>query len=73
MIGTVAFFDVKRGVGWIQPDENDQRIGPQGLFVHYKQIVGDGFRKLERGQRVRFEIGSDKASRMCAVDVEVVG
>ena len=48
--GTVKWFNTEKGYGFIQQDD-----GPD-VFVHYRAIVGDGFRKLEEGQRVEFNV-----------------
>lgn len=47
--GIVKFFDNKKGYGFITPDD-----GGEDLFVHFKEIVMDGFKKLAEGQRVSF-------------------
>ena len=52
--------------GYIEPDGG----GPD-VFVHYKGIAGEGFRKLQRGQRVRFNVEANEKGP-CAVDVEVM-
>jgi cold shock protein len=48
--GTVKWFNAEKGYGFIAVDE-----GPD-VYVHYSQIQMDGFRALEDGQRVEFEI-----------------
>jgi CspA family cold shock protein len=49
--GTVKFFNTEKGYGFIsRPDGDD-------VFVHYSNIEGSGFRSLEEGQSVEFEIG----------------
>lgn len=49
-LGTVKWFNDAKGFGFIkQDDESD-------VFVHYSQIAGDGFRTLEEGQPVQFEL-----------------
>jgi len=48
--GTVKWFNLSKGYGFIKPDSGDD------LFVHYKAIVGDGFKKLDEGDRVQFEV-----------------
>jgi len=53
-VGTVKWFSNQKGFGFIQ-----QENGPD-LFVHYTAIVGDGFKSLEEGERVNFEIGEGK-------------
>jgi CspA family cold shock protein len=48
--GTVKWFNREKGYGFIsRPDGED-------VFVHYTGIAGDGFRTLEEGQKVTFEI-----------------
>jgi CspA family cold shock protein len=48
--GTVKWFNDAKGFGFIKQD-NDSDV-----FVHYSQIVGDGFRTLEEGMTVKFEL-----------------
>jgi CspA family cold shock protein len=47
--GTVKWFDVKKGFGFI--------INPEGkdVFVHFSSIEGDGFRTLKDGDQVEYE------------------
>jgi CspA family cold shock protein len=48
-IGTVKWFDSKKGFGFIMnPDGMD-------VFVHFSSIEGDGFRSLKDGERVEYE------------------
>ncbi len=49
--GTVKFFNAEKGFGFIsRPDGDD-------VFVHFSNIEGSGYRNLEEGQTVEFEIG----------------
>lgn len=49
--GTVKFFNNEKGYGFIsRPDGDD-------VFVHYSNIEGSGYRSLEEGQAVEFEVG----------------
>jgi CspA family cold shock protein len=52
--GVVKWFSNQKGFGFIQ-----QENGPD-LFVHYSAITGNGFKSLEEGDRVTFEIGEGK-------------
>jgi cold shock protein len=49
--GTVKWFNVDKGFGFISPDD-----GAKDLFVHYSEIQGSGYRSLEENQRVQFEV-----------------
>ena len=63
LTGTVKWFDSKKGYGFITADNG------QDVFVHYTGISGTGFRTLEEGERVSFNITeSDKGLK--AVEVE---
>jgi cold shock protein len=48
--GTVKWFNNEKGYGFISPDSG------QDVFVHFSAIQGRGFRSLEEGQRVEFDI-----------------
>lgn len=50
--GTVKWFNSEKGFGFITPDD-----GSKDLFVHYSEIRSNGFRTLDEGQRVEFEVG----------------
>ncbi|MFS8581963.1 MAG: cold-shock protein [Limnochordales bacterium] len=49
--GTVKWFNAEKGYGFIEPD-----TGAGDVFVHFTAINADGFRTLEEGQRVSFDI-----------------
>lgn len=49
--GTVKWFNSSKGFGFITREEGDD------VFVHYKAIVGDGYKSLEEGDQVQFEVG----------------
>ena len=48
--GTVKWFDVKKGFGFIQQEDGSD------IFVHYSNISGNGFKVLEDGESVEFEV-----------------
>jgi CspA family cold shock protein len=48
--GTVKWFNAEKGFGFIAAD------GGQDVFVHYSAIQMDGYKSLEEGQRVNFEV-----------------
>ncbi|WP_313891501.1 cold-shock protein [Psychrobacillus sp.] len=48
--GTVKWFNAEKGFGFLEVDgEND-------VFVHFSAILGEGFKSLEEGQKVEFEV-----------------
>ncbi|MDR0366808.1 MAG: cold-shock protein [Bifidobacteriaceae bacterium] len=49
--GQVKFFAPEKGYGFIAPDD-----GSRDLFVHYSAIETNGYRTLEKDQRVEFEV-----------------
>ena len=48
--GTVKWFNAEKGYGFISTEEG------KDVFVHFSAIVADGFKTLEEGQKVQFEI-----------------
>ncbi|MDQ3980883.1 MAG: cold-shock protein [Actinomycetota bacterium] len=48
--GTVKFFNNEKGFGFISREQGDD------VFVHYSNIEGRGYRSLEEGQRVEFDV-----------------
>ena len=51
--GTVKWFNAEKGYGFITVEG-----GGQDVFVHYSAIEGNGYKSLEEGQLVVFEVGS---------------
>jgi Cold shock proteins len=49
--GTVKWFNDAKGFGFIAPED-----GSADVFVHYSAIASKGFRSLQEGQRVRYEL-----------------
>jgi len=48
--GTVKWFNAEKGYGFIRREDGDD------VFVHYSAIKGEGFRTLDEGERVEFDI-----------------
>jgi len=69
LTGKVAWFNDKRGYGFIQRDD-----GQEDLFVHYSNIAAEEgqFKTLVAGQTVSFGIGANQRGPQ-AVEVEVIG
>jgi CspA family cold shock protein len=52
--GTVKFFNAEKGFGFISREDGDD------VFVHFSNISGTGYRSLDEGQKVEFEIGQGR-------------
>ena len=49
-IGTVKWFNNAKGYGFISRENGED------VFVHYKSVVGDGYKTLNQGDKVQFEV-----------------
>jgi CspA family cold shock protein len=52
--GTVKFFNADKGFGFITREQGDD------VFVHFSNIQSDGYKTLEEGQRVEFDVAPGK-------------
>jgi CspA family cold shock protein len=50
--GKVKWFNAKKGYGFISPETE----GDKDIFVHFSAIQGDGYKSLEQGDEVEFEV-----------------
>jgi len=67
MEGTVKWFNQTKGFGFITPSQ-----GGADVFVHYSQILGEGHKSLNEGDKVQFELTQgEKGPR--ATGVQVIG
>lgn len=66
--GTVKWFKSDKGFGFITNDETHEDV-----FVHFSAIEGDGYKVLEEGQKVTFDVEQDPkdSSKTKAVNVKV--
>jgi CspA family cold shock protein len=64
--GTVKWFNAQKGFGFITDDSNGEDV-----FVHFSAIVSTGFKSLEEGQKVTFDVEKDPrdSRRLKAVNV----
>ncbi len=58
--GTVKWFNGEKGYGFITPESGDD------LFVHYSEIQASGFRSLDEGAKVEFEITEGKKGKQAS-------
>jgi CspA family cold shock protein len=63
--GTVKFFNNEKGFGFIS------REGGDDVFVHYSQIAGSGYKSLEEGQNVEFDVAPGRKGEQ-AENVRVI-
>ena len=64
--GMVIWFDNKSGYGFIE------REGDKDLFVHFSDIICEGFKTIKKGQRVTFGIGKNNKGDPKAIEVVIV-
>ncbi|KAF1083340.1 MAG: Cold shock protein CspD [Candidatus Rifleibacterium amylolyticum] len=65
MQSRVKWFDNVKGYGFIENTDG------QDIFVHYKQIAGDGYKTLREGQQVEFELSEGEKGPL-AVNVKIL-
>jgi CspA family cold shock protein len=64
-VGTVKWFDTTKGYGFIKPEK-----GGKDVFVHVSALERSGLSSLEEGQRIEYEIATNKG-KQSAVDIKV--
>ena len=62
-IGTVKWFNVQKGFGFIQPDD-----GGKDVFVHISAVERAGMTNLREGQKLSYEITQDKRTGKSSAD-----
>ncbi len=64
--GTVKFYNVNKGFGFIQPDD-----GSKDVFVHATALEQAGMRSLVEGQKISFDVQSDgRSGKMAAANLQ---
>lgn len=64
MTGTVKFFNVDKGYGFIQPDN-----GSSDSFVHITAVQAAGMHTLEKNQRVNYELEQGRNGKQSAINL----
>ena len=57
-VGTVKFFNIQKGYGFIQPED-----GSKDVFVHISAVEGAGMRSLSEGQKVTYEVVTERGKQ----------
>ncbi|MDN3523277.1 cold-shock protein [Halomonas ramblicola] len=65
--GTVKWFNDTKGYGFISPDDSGD-----DLFAHFSEIQAEGFKSLQDGQKVSFEVTQGKKG-LQASNIKVIG
>ncbi len=65
--GTVKWFNPEKGYGFIS------REGGDDLFVHFSEIQMDGYKTLDEGQLVEFEVTTGQNGKLQASNVRKIG
>jgi CspA family cold shock protein len=64
--GKVKWFSAEKGYGFIEREDGDD------LFVHFSEIQGEGYRSLDDGQAVSFDVGTGKNDKPQATNVRAL-
>ncbi len=65
--GTVKWFDLKKGYGFIKPDDQDRDI-----FVHITALQEAGLDRLKDNQRISFELINDRNGKKSAGSLQLI-
>ena len=64
--GTVKFFNVQKGFGFIEPED-----GGKDAFVHISAVEQAGLRALNEGQKVNYELETGRNGKAAAVNLSI--
>ncbi len=67
--GEVAWFDPKRGFGFLVWEKDG--VKQPDMFVHFSDVSCEGFKTLQQAQKVTFEVGANKNGQPKAVNVMI--
>ena len=62
--GVVVWFNISKGFGFIKPNEGDVDV-----FCHYSDIAVEGFKTLQKDQKVSYQIGTNHRGQPKAINV----
>ena len=64
--GTVKWFNADKGYGFISREDGDD------VFAHFSEIQGEGFKSLDEGQAVEFEVTAGQNGKMQASNIRKI-
>ena len=64
--GTVKWFNLTKGYGFIQPDD-----GGNDVFIHVSELERAGIQKIAEGQKIIYELASNKG-KTSAVEIQLI-
>jgi len=64
-IGTVKFFNLTKGYGFVQPED-----GGKDAFVHISAVEKAGLQTLQTDQRISYELETDRRGKTSAVNIQ---
>lgn len=68
--GEVIFFDPKRGYGFISWKKDE--VQQKDIFIHFSDIICEGYKTLYKGQKVSFGLGLNKMGLPKATEVQIL-
>jgi len=69
-VGEVIWFSNKKGFGFLTWEKDGEK--QKDMFVHFSDVLCEGFKALYKGQKVAFEVGANRHGDPKAVDVTIV-
>ena len=66
-VGTVQFFNIQRGFGFIKPDN-----GGRDVFLHVSALEAAGLQPLHEGDRISFDVEPGRAGKMQATNLALL-
>ncbi|MCQ8278845.1 cold-shock protein [Acetobacteraceae bacterium KSS8] len=64
--GTVKWFNVQKGYGFLQPDDNSKDV-----FIHITAVEQAGIKSLNDGQKLGYELETGKQGKVSAVNLKI--
>lgn len=68
--GEVVWFHADRGYGFLSWEKNG--VKQKDMFTHYSDITMNGFKQLKAGQKVKFQLGTNKSGDPKAINIMVI-